>query len=168
MNRTHIFRVRAGRTKPLCYPSLKVAEARRLERRCPEGRLVSTEEQYHYATLPFESGRRWRSRTSAFWSQARRATVILISDCCFIYSSSIRDIWTRTLSRLLSRLAEVEGYDPSKLLTENQATLPILSTPPLAAAAGVEPADSSLKGRRLSPFCLYRRCETAYRHKVCL
>ena len=33
------------------------------------------------------------------------------------------------------KMAEVEGYDPSKLLTENQATLPILSTPPLAWAA---------------------------------
>ena len=68
--------------------------------------------RYHYATLPFESGRRWWSRTTAFWSQARRATAILISDCCFICKSSIRDIWTRNLSRLLSRLAAPGGLEP--------------------------------------------------------
>lgn len=55
----------------------------------------------------------------------------------------------------MSRLAEVEGYDPSKLLTENQATLPILSTPPLAWAMGIEPTmpfGSALKGRWLYQF----------------
>lgn len=53
------------------------------------------------------------------------------------------------------KMAEVEGYDPSKLLTENQATLPILSTPPLAWATGIEPAmpfGSALKGRWLYQF----------------
>ena len=52
-------------------------------------------------------------------------------------------------------MAEVEGYDPSKLLTENQATLPILSTPPLAWATGIEPAmpfGSALKERWLYQF----------------
>ena len=61
-------------------PFLKVAEARRLERRCPGGRLVSTEVRYHYATLPFESGRRGWSRTTVLCTRNIRPTVVLHSE----------------------------------------------------------------------------------------